>query len=267
MGKTTPSPLEYQLQMISVTLTQWYKEENLEPPPMKRQDAAPSHVLKVDDVADSVDDAVASFSDFYLQGQDSSILLDAMHVDVETLDRTIEHVVFDVDCKQKSDTNYPKCLGCGLPGHSMEKCYPLINHCIAQTMAAQHPGIVKRIKVAYKQLPRTSCSRPCRPATVKQLVAELQLCAESPTPAVFDSIEHVATLDLSALNMYFGQAGTTLLCFHDEDTATTELPAHSFQPPDAEHSTFLLFQEPEAGCDTVSEVTETRLCLVDSALL
>jgi hypothetical protein len=95
-------------------------------------------------------------------------------VDATTVDRAIAHAIC-YDRKARPNSVYPKCIACGLPGHTIEKCHPLINHCIAQALAAQHPEIVKRIKATCKMFPRSARGRPARPATVTQLIAELDL--------------------------------------------------------------------------------------------
>jgi hypothetical protein len=72
-------------------------------------------------------------------------------------------------------STYPKCASCGLPGHSADNCFLLINFCIAQALAAQHPEVVRKIKAAYKQFRLNARSiTPCK-ATIKQIIAFLDL--------------------------------------------------------------------------------------------
>jgi hypothetical protein len=78
-----------------------------------------------------------------------------MEIDMATVDRTIEHGVCYVDRKTNNES-YPKCADCGLPGHSITQCHPLINFCLAQVLSLHHPGIVHKIKAMYKQFPRTA---------------------------------------------------------------------------------------------------------------
>jgi hypothetical protein len=70
-------------------------------------------------------------------------------LDMATVDRTLEHVVCYVDRKTKNGT-YPKCVACGLPGHSIDQCHPLINFCLAGALASQHPDSVRKIQATYK---------------------------------------------------------------------------------------------------------------------
>jgi hypothetical protein len=91
------------------------------------------------------------------------IQFDDRAIDATAVDRAIAHVIYYVDRKARPDSAYPKCIACGLPGHTIDKCHPLIIHCSAQTLTAQHPKIVKRIKATCKMFPRSARGRPHAP--------------------------------------------------------------------------------------------------------
>jgi hypothetical protein len=83
---------------------------------------------------------------------------------------------------------------------------------------------------------------------------------------VSESIDHISSPHLSTPTVYYGQAGTALICFHDspESSAHTENPRHVFHPPAPEASTFLLFQKDDISAHSVSQVATAPRCLVDS---
>jgi hypothetical protein len=113
---------------------------------------------------------------------------------------------------------YPKCADCGLPGRTIEKCDPLINYCLAQALAAQHPDVVKRIKASYKQFLDHARSWMPHDATVKQLVAYLDIPDFDQLADPVDSINQLNTvtcLDLTDPNMCHCQASSSLVSFHD----------------------------------------------------
>jgi hypothetical protein len=148
-----------------------------------------------------------------------------MSIDMVTVDRALEHMICYIDNKSRNDTSYPKCTTCGLPGHTIEQCHLLVNHCLAQALAAQRPYIVWKIKAQYKQFPCTASGKPSRlswSATVKRFVAALDIFEdEDPRyPQVHDTIEHICIPDLLDTNVYSGQAYTAVLCVHDVDGAT-----------------------------------------------
>jgi hypothetical protein len=93
-------------------------------------------------------------------------------------------------------------------------------------------------------VPRSARGRLARPATVTQLIAELDIDPgeTSSEGSASDSIDHISSPDLSTLTVYYDQAGTALICFHDspESSAHSESPRHVFHPPAPEASTFLL---------------------------
>jgi hypothetical protein len=98
-----------------------------------------------------------------------------------------------------------------------------VNFCLAQALAAQHPDIVKRIKAAYAQFPRSNRSRPPRVSSVKQLVSLLDLPPEDSISgpddqAIMHSSHHIdliETLDLSAENVSHGHSGSAIVSFQD----------------------------------------------------
>jgi hypothetical protein len=206
-GSSLTVPLECCQEMISVTLTQWCVEERLDLPSTKPVDSTPA--FAVDSQVHDIFGPTADTTPGTIQFADRSI-------NATTVDRAIAHAICYVD-QARPNSVYPKCIACGLPGHTIEKCHPLINHCIAQALAAQHPEIVKRIKATCKMFPRSARGRPARPATVTQLIAELDLelgetSSEGPAS---NSIDHLSSPDLSTPTAYYGQAGTTLICFHN----------------------------------------------------
>jgi hypothetical protein len=184
--------LESRQEMIGVTLTQWCIEERMELPNTKSNDPTPDRVFALDLHAHNILAIDADPTPAVIQFDDRAI-------NATTVDRAIAHAICFVDQKARPDSAYPKCIACGLPGHTIDKCHPLINHCIAQALAAQHPEIVKRIKATCKMFPRSTRGRPSRPATIIQLIANLDLDQEnsfSESPQS-DSIDRVCSPDLT----------------------------------------------------------------------
>jgi hypothetical protein len=160
-------PMECQQQMLSVTFTQWCEEERLDAPSAKVSSPSP-HVFAIDNLQDL---------DLYDRPHalaPREISIGNTTIDLETINRALAHVICYVD-GGTSKSAYPKCSACGLPGHKIEQCHPLINFCLVQVLAAQHPDIVKRIKAAYTQFPRNTRSRKPRTSSVKELVSMLDL--------------------------------------------------------------------------------------------
>jgi hypothetical protein len=186
-----------------------------------------------------------------------------------TVDRVMEHVVCYVD-RKTNNGSYPKCVACGLPGHSIDQCHPLINFCLAGALARQHPDIVRKIQATYKLFPRTARGRPSRPPTVKQLVAALDLplsmLDSAEPPVVSDSIDQLASPDLDAPHLYHGQTGTAVVTFHDHtDVAGHPEPvATSFTVDRPEASMFLLFQEHDDASHAVMAISTLKSVLVES---
>jgi hypothetical protein len=121
----------------------------------------------------------------------------------------------------------------------VDKCHPLINHCIAQALAVQHPEIVKQIKATCKMFPCSARGLPSRPATITQLIADLDpdqenSFSESPHS---DSIDHFCSPELTDPEAYYGQAGTPLVSFHDSPTSSAHLedPRRVISPPNPKH--------------------------------
>jgi hypothetical protein len=139
-----------------------------------------------------------------------------------------------------------------------------------QAIAAQHPKIVRKIKAQYKQFPRSARgknSHISRPVTVTQLIADLDLfdgCAPQNRQDP-DNIDHVAPPDLPAPDVYYGQAGTALLCFRDaiDTVAHAEHPRRAFHHPDPEARMYLLYQEYVAPTHSVSSLDTPWNCLVE----
>jgi hypothetical protein len=108
-------------------------------------------------------------------------------IDAKNINNAIAHMVCYVDRGERKST-YPKCEACGLLGHSIDKCFSLTNFAIAQAISAQQPKVVRKIKAAYKQFPRTARpSRTPRKATVKQIVAFLDLPTMDDMPLPIES--------------------------------------------------------------------------------
>jgi hypothetical protein len=156
--------------MLGVTLIQWCEEERLEIPTSRTERPTnPSAPMFAIDVTQD-DFAYISLSD----PPSPDLIIGHTHIDADKIDNAIAHLVCYVDSGARK-SKYPKCEACGLPGHSIDKCFPLTNFAIAQALAAQHPEVVRKIKTAYKQFPRTDRSCTPRKATVKQIVAFLDL--------------------------------------------------------------------------------------------
>jgi hypothetical protein len=69
----------------------------------------------------------------------------------------------------------------------VKKCYTLVNFCIAQELASQHPELVRKIKAACKQFPRNARSCTPRKATIKQIVAFFDLPTTEDMPVLDDA--------------------------------------------------------------------------------
>jgi hypothetical protein len=154
-GSIHPIPLECHLEMLGVTLTQWCAEENLESS-LPRTECSPMPSAPVFASEDTSDDAHDQFNPLLFQESPSpDFILGHTHVPSDKIENAIAHMVCYIN-RGSSKSNYPKCEACGMAGHTAEKCYPLINFCIAQALASQHPDVVRKIKAAYKQFPRNA---------------------------------------------------------------------------------------------------------------
>jgi hypothetical protein len=166
-GSTIPS--ECSIPLLCVTLKKWCDEDRLDLPQVK-SDTATSRLFEL-----ANDSALLPSGEPPIPSQEASVFHNgSTALDMTTVDRALEHVVCYVDRKTKNGT-YPKYVACGLPGHSIDQCHPLINFCLAGDLASQHPDIVRKIQATYKMFPRTAHGHPSRPPTVKQLVAALDL--------------------------------------------------------------------------------------------
>jgi hypothetical protein len=151
-GAIPPIPMECQLAMLIVTLTQWCVEERTELPSAKVIGPS-SSVFALLDSPPMADETVTNFADMQLNSSPPSILFGHTSIDTGTVDRVIQHIVCYFD-RGSQKGSYPECIACGLPGQNMDKCHPLVNFCLSQALAAQHLDIVKHIKAAYAQFPR-----------------------------------------------------------------------------------------------------------------
>jgi hypothetical protein len=151
--------------MLSVTLIQWCEEERLEIPTSRiERPSLPSAPVF------DIDAAPAESEELSLpESPLTDLIIGKTRIDADNIDNAIAHMVCYVDSGARK-SNYPKSEACGLPGHSIDKCSPLINSVIAQALAAQHPEVVCKIKTAYKQFPRNVRSHTPRKSTIKQSV-------------------------------------------------------------------------------------------------
>jgi hypothetical protein len=152
-------PMECQLEMLTVTFTKWCEEERLDAPSAKVSSPSP-RVFAIYDLQD------LDLSDRPHALAPREISIGNTTINLEMVDRALAHVICYVD-GGTSKSAYPKCSACGLPGHKIEQCHPLINFCLVQALAAQHPDNVKRIKVDYTQFPRNARSRKPRTSSFK----------------------------------------------------------------------------------------------------
>jgi hypothetical protein len=175
-----------------------------------------------------------AFADLTLNVSPPSILFGHTSIYTGTVNRAIQHIVCYVD-RGSQKSYYPKCTACGFPGHTLDKCHPLVNFCLAQALTAHHPDIVKRIKAAYAQFPRSNRSCPPRVSSVKQLVSMLDLPPEESISGPDDQdimhsshhIDLIETLDLSAENVLHGHSGSAIVSFQDRSC----FPFHRNPPP------------------------------------
>jgi hypothetical protein len=70
------------------------------------------------------------FAEATLDPSPLAIKFGHMSIYAATVDRTIKHVVCYV-ARGSDKGSYLKCVDCGLIGHTMEKCFRLINLCLA----------------------------------------------------------------------------------------------------------------------------------------
>jgi hypothetical protein len=135
------------------------QRRRLELPSVKSSEHTPDRVF---DLGSPVQDIIDSQSD----AKPSIINFGDRTLDATPVDRAILHAIYYVGCKSRPDSTYPKCIACGLPDHTIYKCHPLINHRVAQVLAAQHPEIVKQIIATCNFFPHSARERPSRPTTV-----------------------------------------------------------------------------------------------------
>jgi hypothetical protein len=271
-GAIPPIPMEFQLAMLSVTLTQWCVEEQLELP-SARITGPSSSVFAIQDSDPIINDTDLAIANLTLDVSHPSILFGHTHINTGTVDRAIQHIVFYVDHGSKK-SSYPKCTSCGLPGHTLEQCQPLVNFCLAQALAAQHPDIVKRIKATYAQFLRSNRSRPPRFSSIKQLVSLLDLPPEDSISGPDDQaimhsshhIDSIETLDLSAENVSHGHSGPTIISFQDRSwfPSAQEPPAQVFKLVESHAPQCVLFQEDTPQEHQVHSLHPHHALLVDS---
>jgi hypothetical protein len=271
-GVIPPIPMEFQLAMLSVTPTQWCVEELLELPSANNIGPS-SSVFAIQDSNPKIKDTYLDIAHLTLNVSHPSILFGHTSIDTGTVDRAIQHIMCYADRGSKK-SSYPKCTACGLPGHTLEQCNPLVNFCLAQALAAQHPDIVKHIKAAYAQFPRLNRSRPPRVSSVKQLVSLLDLPPEESISgpeyqAIMHSSHHIdliETLDLLAENVSHGHSGSAIVSFQDRSwfPSSQESPAQVFKLVESHAPQCVLFQEYTPHKHQVHSMHPHHALLVDS---
>jgi hypothetical protein len=92
---------------------------------------------------------MATFSHTALDLNNMEVDVGHISAGAATVNLTIEHVVCYI-ARGSDKGSYPKYTACGLPGHTMEKCFPLIILCIAHVPVSDHPNLGKHIKATYK---------------------------------------------------------------------------------------------------------------------
>jgi predicted RNA-binding Zn-ribbon protein involved in translation (DUF1610 family) len=270
-GAIPPIPMECQLAMLSVTLTQWCVEERLELPSAKIIGPS-SSVFAIQDPPPTVEDTGPALADLPFNVSPPSILFGHTSIDTVTVDRAIQHIVCYVD-RGSQKSSYPKCTACGLPGRTLDKCHPLVNFCLDQALTAQHPDIVKRSKAAYAQFPRSNCSCPPRVSSVKQLVSMLDLPPKDSISGTDDQnimhsshhIDLIETIDLSAENVSHGHSGSAIVSFQDRSwfPSSQESPAQVFKLVESHAPQCVLFQEDTPHEHQVHSMHPHHALLVD----
>jgi hypothetical protein len=259
-------PLECHLEMLGVTLIQWCEEEHLEIPTSRKEGptnpSAPLFAINAtqDDFTD------LSLSDSPLP----YLIIGHTHIDAEKIDNAIAHLVCYVDSGARK-SNYTKCEACGLSGHSIDKCFPLINFAIAQALAAQHPEVVRKIKSAYKQSPRTARSRTPRKATVKHIFAFLDLPTTEDIPlpvAPEDSAvsDLVTSLDIDDPNLFHCKVGSALITYRDQAwfSPPGESSVHTLDITHVPLGPCVIFSDEASPKHSVKSVHTQHDMLVDS---
>jgi hypothetical protein len=94
-------PLECNLEMISITLSQWCTAERLEHPHTKASNTTPAHIFEV---GPPIED--------FTNDTPCTIQLGTTTIDMVTVDRTLKNIVCYIDRKPRNDTMYPKCTAC-----------------------------------------------------------------------------------------------------------------------------------------------------------
>jgi hypothetical protein len=167
-------------------------------------------------------------------------------------------------------------VACGLTGHTIDKYFPLVNFCIAQALASQHPAIVKKIKATFKTFVRTNRSRPPRVSSGKQLVSLLDLppvvdTLVQPDPSKTDldpqlSPFEITQIDFSDPDMTYGQIGDSVVTFQHRPwfPSSSEPPAATFLMDTSSHHQCILYQEPDHSEHSVSQLRSVQDLLVDS---
>jgi hypothetical protein len=129
IGQSHAVPLECCQEITSYTLTQWCNKECVELPSVKSSEHPPDCVFALDFPAQDIIDSQSNTNPSILHFGDRAI-------DATMVDRAIAHAICYVDRKARPDSAYPRCITWELPGHTIDKCHPLVNHCIAQALAA-----------------------------------------------------------------------------------------------------------------------------------
>jgi hypothetical protein len=244
-GTIPPNPLQCHLEMLGVTLTQRCKEECMELPSSRteRSSLPSAPVFAIDNVQDSLADLYLSVT------PPQDLLLGHTKIDSAKLENAIVHMVCYID-RGGTKSTYPKCDTCGLARNSAEKCFPLINLCIAQTLASQHPEVVRKIKAAYKQFPRNARSRTPRKATVKQIVAFLDLPTTEDMlvledAPLSDASDFVTSLYFPDPQLFHCKVGSALVTYKDQPWYSPHRgsPIHTIQLEEAPLGPCVIYSE------------------------
>jgi hypothetical protein len=145
----------------------------------------------------------------------------------------------------------------GLPGHSIDKCVPLINFAIAQALAAQHPEVVR------------SQNQNCRQTIIssKCMLCSLTLHARPPSSRVSpfwtslpwrtclflwnrmidsDVSNFVTSLDFDDPDLFHCRVqGPALVTYRDQAwfSSTTESPVHTLDITNAPLGPCMIFSD------------------------
>jgi hypothetical protein len=255
-GIAPPVPLECHLEMLSVTLTQWCEEERLESPISRteRPSTPSAPVFAIDNIQDS-------FTDMSFPASISpDLVIGHTRIDATKIDNAIAHMVCYINRGGTKSMN-PMCKACGLPGHSADKCCPLICFCIVQSLAVQHPEVIRKIKAAYKQFPRNAQSHTPHKATVKQIVAFLYLPTTEDMPVLDepeapDVSDFAMSLDVDDPQLIHCKVRSVIVTYRDQTrySPIPESPMHTLELMEAPFGPCVIFSDDSSHEHSVTSV-------------